>query len=298
MRGNYPRGLGPFITPPPGIPGAWTHGTKGRADVIYAEPMSVTYESHGDVALLTLDRPDRFNAVTQEVCDGLVAGLERAGREARAAVITGAGKAFCSGADLSDLMGEYETGGPDLARVIEQRFNPMVQALLAAPVPTVAAVNGAAAGAGLGLALACDLRVMADSAFFLSAFIGLALIPDTGTTWLLPHHLGLSRALEFTFTNRRMGPEEAQSLGLVADVVAADAVVKRALEAAVPLTDGPTTAYVETRRLLVAASHDAPDAALGREQETQGRLGNAPAHLEGMKAFLEKRPPDFRTVGD
>lgn len=268
------------------------------ADVIYAEPMSVTYECRGDVALLTLDRPNRFNAVTQEVCDDLVAGLERAGRQARAAVITGAGKAFCSGADLSDLMGEYETGGPDLSRVISRRFNPMVEALLAAPVPTVAAVNGVAAGAGLGLALACDLRVMADSAFFLSAFIGLALIPDTGTTWLLPHHLGLSRAVEFTFTNRRMRAEEARTLGLLADVVGVDEVVDRALEVAGPLADGPTAAYVETRRLLVEASHDAPGPALSREQEVQGKLGNTPAHLEGMQAFLEKRPPDFRRSGD
>src|SRR5690606_5733531 len=144
--------------------------------------MAVDYELRGDVAVITLNRPERFNAVTQEVCAGLVEALRRAGSDARAA-------------DLSDLMGDYDRGGPDLHRVIGERFNPMVEALLGAPVPTLAAVNGAAAGAGMGLALACDLRVMADSAFFLSAFIGLALIPDTGTTWLLPHHIGLARSL-------------------------------------------------------------------------------------------------------
>lgn len=258
--------------------------------------MSVRYEMQGDVALLTFDRPDRFNAVTQELCDGLIEGLERAGNEARAVVITGAGKAFCSGADLSDLMGEYETGGPDLARVIHDRFNPMVEALLAAPLPTVAAVNGAAAGAGLGLALACDLRVMADSAFFLSAFIGLALIPDTGTTWLLPHHIGLSRAIEFTFTNRRMPADEAESLGLTAAVTPVESVVDEAVEIASKLADGPTSAYAATRRLLIAAAASDMATAVDAERVTQGELGTSPAHLEGMKAFLEKRPADFRSV--
>ena len=257
--------------------------------------MSVTYELSNDVAVLTLDRPDRFNAVTQGLCDALVSNLRRAGDEARAAVITGAGKAFCSGADLSDLMDEYETGGPDLHRVIGERFNPMVAALLDAPVPTVAAVNGAAAGAGMGLALACDLRVMAETSFFLSAFIGLALIPDTGTTWLLPHHLGLSRAMELTFTNRRMPAQEAADLGLATVVDAAD-VVPRAVEAASTLADGPTGAYVETRRLLVAATASLLPEALAAERETQGHLGTSPAHLEGMQAFLDKRPPDFRSV--
>ncbi len=257
--------------------------------------MTVSYEQDGDVAVLTLNRPDRFNSVTQELCDGLVSALTRAGDEARAAVVTGAGRAFCSGADLSDLMGEYESGGPDLNRVIGQRFNPMVEALLDAPVPTVAAVNGAAVGAGLGLALACDLRVMAEEAFFMSAFIGLALIPDTGTTWLLPRHLGLSRAMEFTFSNRRMGAEEVGNLGL-AEVVGTDEVVSVAVTTAHRLADGPTPVYVATRRLLVSASHTDPTSALADEREVQGRLGTSPAHLEGMRAFLDKRPADFRSV--
>ncbi len=256
--------------------------------------MSVNYELHDDVALLTLDRPDRYNAVTQDLCDGLVSSLRRAGNEARAAVITGAGKAFCSGADLSDLIDEYETGGPDLERVIGQRFNPMVEALLAAPLPTVAAVNGAAAGAGMGLALACDLRVLSEEAFFLSAFIGLALIPDTGTTWLLAHHLGLARAVELTFSNRRLSASEAREVGLTRDVVTVEEVVTRAMEIAEELADGPTAAYVATRRLLVGASHSDASAALAEERRTQGELGTSPAHLEGMRAFLEKRRPDFR----
>lgn len=258
--------------------------------------MSVTYEQHYDVALLTLDRPDRYNAVTQQLCDELVAGLARAGDEARAAVITGAGKAFCSGADLSDLMDEYDRGGPDLDSVIGSRFNPMVEALVDAPVPTVAAVNGAAAGAGMGLALACDIRVLSEDAFFLSAFIGLALIPDSGTTWLLPHHLGLSRAIDLTFSNRRMTAAEALDNGLTRDVVSRDEVVSRAQEIAAELADGPTAAYVATRRLLLGATRSDVATALAEERRLQGDLGTSPAHLEGMSAFLEKRSPDFRQV--
>lgn len=258
--------------------------------------MSVTYDLHDDVALLTLDRPERFNAVTKDLSEGLVSSLHRASSEARAVVLTGAGKAFCSGADLSDLMGEYETGGPDLSRVIDERFNPMVEALLDSPLPTVAAVNGAAAGAGMGLALACDMRVMAESSFFLSAFIGLALIPDTGSTWLLPHHLGLSRAMELTFTNRRLPASEAEDLGLTSRVVPADEVVTSSLEVAGDLAGGPTAAYANTRRLLIGATHADPATALGEERRVQGELGTSPAHLEGMQAFLDKRPPDFRSV--
>lgn len=258
--------------------------------------MSVSYDLRGDVAVVTLDRADRFNAITQDLCNGLVEALSRAGAEARAAVLTGAGKAFCSGADLSDLMGEYETGGPDLSRVIGERFNPIVEALLDAPVPTVAAVNGAAAGAGMGLALACDLRVMAEESFFLSAFIGLALIPDSGTTWLLPHHLGLSRAMELTFTNRRLPAAEAHQLGLAKAVVPAGEVVSRAVELADDLADGPTAAYVATRRLLLGATHTDAASTLEEERRVQGELGTSSAHLEGMKAFLEKRPADFRGV--
>lgn len=258
--------------------------------------MSVTYDLHDDVALLTFDRPERFNAVTKDLSESLVSSLQRAGSEARAVVLTGAGKAFCSGADLSDLMGEYETGGPDLTRVIDERFNPMVEALLEAPLPTVAAVNGAAAGAGMGLALACDLRVMAESSFFLSAFIGLALIPDTGSTWLLVHHLGLSRAMELTFANRRLPASEAEDLGLTSRVVPAEELVAVSLEVAGNLSGGPTTAYAATRRLLIGASYSDPVAALAEERRVQGELGTSPAHLEGMQAFLDKRPPDFRSV--
>lgn len=255
--------------------------------------MSVNYELRGEVAVITLARPERFNSVSIDLSRGFVDALARATNEARAAILTGEGKAFCAGADLADLMGEYEAGGPDLARVIDERFNPMIHALMEVGVPTIAAINGVAAGAGLGLALACDLRVMSSDAFLLSAFIGLALIPDTGSTWLLVKHLGLTRAIEFTVTNRRIEAEEAGSLGL-AQVTHPGELLTTAEALAHDLAAGPTSAYVANRKILYEAAATDLTTALENEKRIQGELGTLPLHLEGMSAFLEKRKPDFR----
>ena len=256
--------------------------------------MSVRYRLEGDVALVTLSRPEKFNSVSADLSRALVEAIARAGAEARAMVLTGEGKAFCAGADLADLMADYETGGPDLASVINERFNPMVRALVDAPLPTIAAVNGVAAGAGLGLALACDLRVMSAQAFFLSAFIGLALIPDSGSTWMLVHHLGLARAIEFTATNRRMAAEEVASLGL-ARITEPEELLTQAMTLGVELAAGPTSAYAANRKILLEASASNFSSALEAERVTQGELGRTALHLEGMRAFLEKRKPDFKS---
>lgn len=254
--------------------------------------MSVSYRMDGTVAIVTLARPEKFNSVSQDLSRKLVEAIHRAGAESRAMILTGEGKAFCAGADLADLMADYETGGPDLASVINDRFNPMVRALVEVPVPTIAAVNGVAAGAGLGLALACDLRVISPEAFFLSAFIGLALIPDTGSTWMLVHHLGLARAIEFTVTNRRMAADEIAGLGL-ARIADPGELLSSALMLGAEFASGPTPAYAATRRILFGAAASDLQSALEVERVTQGELGRTTLHLEGMRAFLEKRKPDF-----
>ena len=242
--------------------------------------------------MITLSRPDRFNSVSAELASGLVSAIDRAGDEARAAVLTGSGKAFCAGADLSDLMSEYETGGPDLSRVLAERFNPIATALYQARIPTVAAVNGVAAGAGLAIALGCDLRIMSSETYFLSAFLGLGLIPDTGSTWLLVRHLGLARALEFTTNNRRMPASEAEALGLVRSA-SPDRVLAEATALAQTLAQGPTGAYVANRKILNGTTSIGFLDALEKERSAQGVLGVTPDHLEGMRAFLEKRPAKF-----
>lgn len=256
--------------------------------------MSVEYQLTGDTAVITFDRPDRFNAIEATLSAGLVEALDRAASEARAVVITGAGKAFCSGADLADLVEDYRRDGPDLHGRLESVFHPMVNALVNAPVPTVAGVNGVAAGAGLGIALACDIRVMAQSATLTSAFTAIGLVPDSGTTWWLPQMVGISRALELTMTNRRVGADEALTLGLCAEVAPDEILVERAVAQASQLADLVPDSLVTTRRLIRDASGSSLAAALGAEQREQGRLGKTPEHLEGVNAFLEKRKPDYR----
>ena len=259
--------------------------------------MSVTYTLDGDVAVITLDRPDVFNSIDQSIADGVISAVERAGAEARALVVTGAGKAFCAGADLGDLSREYaEAGGPDLLSVITRRFNPLVDALLGSAVPTVAAVNGAAAGAGMGLALACDVRVMSRRAFFMSAFINVGLIPDSGSSWFLPAMVGVSRAMEIAMSGRRVDADESHRLGLIAAVSEPETLVDDAVRMARGFADGPTVAFGATRRILHAAAGSSLQSILDEEARVQGELGSLPTHAEGMAAFAEKRSPDFRAL--
>ena len=256
--------------------------------------MSVDYVLEGDLAIVTLDRPARYNAIEASLSHGLIRALGRAGEEARAVVLTGAGKAFCSGADLNDLITDYESGGPDLAGLLDEVFHPALHAVLDCKVPVIGAINGVAAGAGLGFALACDLRVMAEDAFLTSAFTAIGLVPDSGTTWWLSHHLGVSRALEMAFTNRRVGAEEARDLGLCIAVVPRDQLLDRARDLAGQMADLVPDSLVSTRRLIREASSISLEEALRAEQTEQARLGRTPEHREGVMAFIEKRKPDFR----
>ena len=257
--------------------------------------MSVDYVLEDDLAIVTLNRPDRYNAIDASLGNGLIQAARRAGEEARALVLTGSGKAFCSGADLNDLMADYESDdGPDLSGLLEDVFHPALYSLLECQVPVIGAINGVAAGAGLGLALACDLRVMAEEAFLTSAFTAIGLVPDSGTTWWLSHHLGVSRALDVALTNRRIGAEEARDLGLCVDVVPADQLLDRARSLADQMADLVPDSVVTTRRLIREASGVSLDEALRAEQAEQGRLGKTSEHREGVMAFIEKRKPDFR----
>jgi 2-(1,2-epoxy-1,2-dihydrophenyl)acetyl-CoA isomerase len=259
--------------------------------------MSVTYTLDGEIAVITLDRPSVFNSIDQTITDGLIDGIERAGNEARAIILTGAGKAFCAGADLGELQREYaEAGGPDLLSVITNRFNPIVEAVVGSAVPTVAAVNGVAAGAGMGLALACDVRVMSARSFFMSAFINVGLIPDSGSSWFLPAMVGVSRAMEIAMSGRRVDAEESLSIGLAAAVSDPEKLMEEASGVALRFADGPTVAYRATRRILHAAAASSLQAILDEEATVQGELGALPAHEEGMSAFSEKRSPDFRSL--
>jgi 2-(1,2-epoxy-1,2-dihydrophenyl)acetyl-CoA isomerase len=257
--------------------------------------MTVEYSLEGDIALITLNRPGRYNAIDPSLSEGLQTALARAGTEARAVVLTGAGKAFCSGADLNDLLPSYQTGdGPDLASLLEDVFHPAIRALLDSPVPVLAAINGVTAGAGVGLAFACDLRIMAEGSYLTSAFTAIGLAPDSGTTWWLPHAVGVPLAIELALTNRRLGAEEAKERGVCMEVVPADQLAGRSLQIAATLADLVPDALVTTRLLIREAAGSSLQTALHAEQAAQDRLGHTAEHAEGVKAFIEKRKPDFR----
>jgi 2-(1,2-epoxy-1,2-dihydrophenyl)acetyl-CoA isomerase len=257
--------------------------------------MQCGYKLVGDVAVVTLRRPDRYNAITLPMARQLTEAVKKAGSQARAAVITGEGRAFCAGADLMELTKEMKAEG-DLEAILHRHFHPMIEALLDSEVPTVAAINGPAAGAGMGIALSCDLRVMDPNSYFMSAFIHLGLTPDSGTAWYLPQMVGLGRAIEITMSGRKVGASESADIGLCHRVAAEGEALSESMQWAERLCDGPTSAYAANRRLLFATSSLASAAGLDAEAATQGRLGTSPLFNEGVSAFKEKRKADFRSA--
>lgn len=261
---------------------------------------TVLYEARGAVALLTLNRPQSLNSFTRAMHGELWAALDRieADRSVRALVITGAGRGFCAGADLAEF--DFEPG-PDLVRradpgpVIEQAFNPTVRKLQALRVPTVAAVNGVAAGAGASLAMTCDLAVAAPGAVFIQAFSRIGLIPDAGGSWFLVKRLGLARALGCAMLGDKLTAADAKEQGMIWDVAAdGEDCVAAALKLAQRLAELPTRALVETRKLLRAAASNELDAQLDLERDTQSALGRTHDYIEGVMAFREKRPARFK----
>ena len=244
----------------------------------------------GAVLTITLNRPDVLNALNKRVHDGIHEGLRRAqDPSVRAVVITGAGRGFCVGQDLQ----EFSSGAGDVAQNLRDNYHRNIKAIRALEKPVIAAVNGPAAGAGLSLALACDVRIAADTASFVPAFINIGLVPDSGGTWLVRRLLGAARAFEWLTTGRRVQAEEARSWGLVSEIVPADELPERALEVAQLFAAMPTRAVWETKRLLDAAETSTLDGQLEREAATQSELTRTPDFHEGVAAFLAKREPVF-----
>ena len=257
--------------------------------------MQCGYELAGEVAVVTLRRPSRYNALTLTMAGELAEALRRAGREARATVITGEGRAFCAGADLIELTGAMDEEG-DLEAILHRHFHPVIEAFQESATPTVAAINGPAAGAGMGIALSCDLRVMDPESYFMSAFIHLGLTPDSGTAWYLPQMVGLGRAIEITMSGRKVSAAESAEIGLCHRISASGEALTEAMEWAARLCDGPTTAYAANRRLLYEVSASGFTRGLAAEAAGQGRLGRSPLFSEGVSAFKEKRKADFRSA--
>ena len=249
-------------------------------------------ETRRDGAVLTivLNRPDKLNAFGAATHKAFAAALKEAGDdEVRAVVLTGSGRGFCVGQDL----GELREGDRDVAALLRARWNRHVLALRGLEKPVLAAVNGAAAGAGLSLACACDLRVAADSAAFVPAFVNVGLVPDTGGSWLVPRLLGYARAFEWMCSGRRVGAEEALAWGLVSEVVPADTVLERTQERAAAYAALPTRAIGMSKRLFERAAASRLEEQLELEAQLQVAATRTEDFAEGVAAFLEKREPRF-----
>jgi 2-(1,2-epoxy-1,2-dihydrophenyl)acetyl-CoA isomerase len=244
----------------------------------------------GAVLTITLNRPEVLNALNRSVHDGLRRALEQAQDPAiRSVIVTGAGRGFCVGQDLQ----EFSAGAGDVTDNLRSNYHHNVLAIRALEKPVIAAVNGPAAGAGLSLALACDVRIAADSASFVPAFINIGLVPDSGGTWLVRRLLGTARAFEWLTTGRRLGAEEARSWGLANEVVAADELAHRAQEVASLFAAMPTRAVWQTKRLLDRAETATFAEQLELEAVTQAELTQTHDFGEGVAAFLAKRDAEF-----
>lgn len=248
----------------------------------------------GDVAVVTLNRPDKLNSFTRDMHRALVLALDHVeAGGARALLLTGAGRGFCAGQDLADL--DFTPGhATDLGELINTWFNPLVRRLQALPLPVVAAVNGTAAGAGANLALACDIVLAAKSASFIQAFVKIGLVPDSGGTWLLPKRLGMARALGLAMTGDKLGAEEAERWGLIWEAMDDPLLQEQAMALASHLASQPTRALAAIKQSMRASATSTLDEQLDLERDLQRDLGQSHDYSEGVNAFLEKRAPHFK----
>ncbi|HTR12779.1 MAG TPA: 2-(1,2-epoxy-1,2-dihydrophenyl)acetyl-CoA isomerase PaaG [Roseiarcus sp.] len=260
-------------------------------------PQPVLLESlEGGVLTLTLNRPDRLNAFNFALHQKLAEALKRAAAsdDCRVVLLTGAGKGFCAGQDLTDRVVAPDGARPDLGESIDKRYNPLIRTLRALPMPVVCAVNGAAAGAGANIALACDIVVAARSARFIQAFARIGLIPDSGGTWFLPRLVGEARARALMMLADPISAEDAAAWGMIWRVVDDDELMGVAHEIAQRLAAGPPHAYGLIKRALAASASNSLDEQLDLERDLQREAGAADEYVEGVRAFIEKRAPNFR----
>src|SRR5438270_671575 len=266
--------------------------TEFTCDMSY---QTIRYAFDGAIARLTLNRPDRLNSFTDamhaEVRDAI--GKVHGEQSARVLLLTGAGRGFCAGQDLSDRAVAPGDAPPDLGASIERNYKPLVLALRALPIPVVCAVNGVAAGAGANLALACDIVIATKSAAFIQAFCKIGLIPDSGGTYFLPRLVGSARAMGLALLGDKLHAEEAAACGLIWKCVE-DAEFSEYVENLLrQLAQAPTRGLAETKRALYASAGNSIEAQLDLERDIQRELGYSTDYREGVAAFLEKRAPHF-----
>ena len=259
-----------------------------------AETETVLVEVREGYRVLTLNRPDRLNSFTEAMHGALMSALleSEADPGCRALLLTGAGRGFCAGQDLSDRV--FEPGVvPDLGNTIERFYNPLIRKLHALQIPVVCAVNGVAAGAGANIALACDIVLAARSAKFIQAFSKIGLIPDSGGTWALPRLVGPARARALAMLAERLPAEQAEAWGLIWRMVEDGALMEEGHLLAAHLATQPTLGLALLKRALDASETNTLDAQLDLERDLQREAGRTPDYAEGVGAFFEKRAPRF-----
>lgn len=267
------------------------------ATVLYEERPSSGEKGAASVALVTLNRPAALNSFTQQLHRELGEAFDKAEANpaVRAIVITGAGRGFCAGADLSEFdfaAGERLMDRANPGPIIDKAFNPTTRRITNLRMPTLCAVNGVAAGAGASLVMACDIAIAAPGASFIQAFSKIGLVPDSGGSWFLPQRVGLARALALAMTGDKLSAAQAKDFGMVWDVQ--DDPLAAALMLANKLANMPTKALVATRHLLRNAQSYTLDQQLDIERDEQSRMGYTQDYIEGVMAFLEKRPAVFK----
>ncbi len=250
----------------------------------------IKFAIRDDVAIVTLARPEVMNALSTQMRAEITHAVRAGGREARAVVLTGQGRAFCSGQDLGD---RANIANIDLERTLRDEYVPMLRAIVDCPVPTIAAVNGAAAGAGANLALAADVVIAAQGAVFIQAFTRIGLIPDAGGTYALPRSMGSAKAMGAALFAERITAQQADDWGMIWEAVPDEAFADRWWARARHVASGPTAAYAGLKRAMRESWDNDLEAQLAAEAREQGRCGATRDFKEGVVAFMEKRPAAF-----
>ncbi len=242
------------------------------------------------LAVLTLNRADKMNALTTQMRAEITHAMKEAAQNARAVVLTGAGNAFCSGQDLGDAS---STGNIDLGRALRDEYEPMLESVFACPVPTIAAVNGPAAGAGANLALCADVVIATESAYFLQAFARIGLIPDAGGTWFMPRQMGFAKAMGAALFADKISARQADEWGLIWEAVPDEEFEAHWRNRAAYLANGPTAGFAAIKQAIRGSYDKTLRQQLEVEADLQEHCGHTRDFAEGVVAFLEKRPPKF-----